>query len=367
MRTRITRGLAVLASAATLLAVGLGSPASAASDDPPVPYPVLGYQLSVDGANPAAIELESEVELEALLQNGFNVPALVHYRFSVHCYEGAEVQSPDMVVLVPPAPYIGGGVKVPVEYDITVPWDCVAQTNPLWGYNGYFYLETGRAEDDYNQASIIFFSIKLPEFTATPYQLQKKYKHAKVFDITANYNPAMGLVFGQALRDFVAAPGTLRVTGTYRGAPSILSYNPTDRRVVVQSIDGAFVTALRMSPTKLWHVQRDRALGGSGSNRSADESDVSAGSAGPTVYLALLEDFVEGRTTADQFEVGFLDAFRTDDVQHPAATSAVLDALFFPVDVYYGDPALRAEGDIDADQLKTAATAALASLGAAVN
>ncbi|MFD0972922.1 colicin D domain-containing protein [Plantactinospora endophytica] len=357
----------MLTSAVVLLTAGLGTPARASSDDPPVPYPLLSYQLSVDGANPGAIELGSEVELEARLQNLFNVPALVHHRFSVNCYEGAEVQSPDLTVLVPPAPYIGGGVRVPVEHDLTIPWDCVAQTNPLRGYNGNFYLETGRAEDDYNQSAIIFFSIKLPEFTATPLQLQKKYKHAKDFDITANYNPAMGPVYEQALRDFIAAPGTLRVTGTYHRAPSILSYNPTDRRVVVQTIDGAFVTAFRMSPRHLWHVQRDRALGGSGGNFSADGSEVSAGSAGPTAYLVLLEDFVTGRTSADQFEVGFLDAFRTDDVQHPEATSAVLDSLFFQVDVYYGDPALRAEGDIDADQLETAAIAALASLGVAVN
>lgn len=367
MRIRITRWWVALASAVTLITTGLGSPASAASDDPPLPDPILAYQLTVDGANPRAIVLESEVELEAVLQNGANYPALVHYRFSVRCYNGAETYSPDMAVLMPPAPSPGAGVKVPVEYDITVPWDCRAQTNPLFGYNGYFYLETGKAEDDYNQASIVFFTIKLPALSATARQLQKKYKHAKDFGITVSYSPANALVFEQALKDFIATSGTYRVTGTYHNAPAILNYNPTDRKVVVQRIDGSLVTAFKMSPTQLQYVRSKRSLGGPASTLAETATGVSSGAAAPTAYLTLLDDLVAGRTTADGFEAGYLDAFRADEVKHPASTSAVLDALFFQVDRYYGDPALRDENDLDADQLKAGAAAALAALGVTVS
>jgi len=122
-----------------------------------------------------------------------------------------------------------------------------------------------------------------------------------------------------------------------------------------------------MSPTQQLYVERRRSLGGSGSTSADVEGDASTGLAAATTYLPLLDDFVAGRTTADVFEAGYLDAFRADEVNHPVATSTILNWLFFQVDVYYGDPALREEGDIDAAQLRTAASTALATLGAAVN
>lgn len=44
--------------------------------------------------------------------------------------------------------------------------------------------------------------------------------------------------FGKAIDNFVAAPSTVRVTGTYRGQSAILNYDLATRQVVVQRLAG---------------------------------------------------------------------------------------------------------------------------------
>ncbi|TWJ24391.1 colicin D domain-containing protein [Micromonospora endolithica] len=72
--------------------------------------------------------------------------------------------------------------------------------------------------------------------------------------------------FEAALHAFVAAPGTLRVTGTYTRMPDepvILNHNRTTRQVVIQkTATGEFVSGWTMSEAQLGYVVRDRRLGG---------------------------------------------------------------------------------------------------------
>lgn len=56
--------------------------------------------------------------------------------------------------------------------------------------------------------------------------------------------------------------GTVRVTGTYRGNPAILNYNPTTAQVVVQATDGTFISGWQMSPAQLQNVITRASLGG---------------------------------------------------------------------------------------------------------
>jgi hypothetical protein len=60
----------------------------------------------------------------------------------------------------------------------------------------------------------------------------------------------------------VTDSGTVRVTGTYRGNPAILNYNPTTAQVVVQATDGTFISGWQMSPAQLQNVITRASLGG---------------------------------------------------------------------------------------------------------
>lgn len=70
------------------------------------------------------------------------------------------------------------------------------------------------------------------------------------------------VAFERAVEQFVDDPSTVHVYGEYRGKNVILSYDVTSRLVVVQSVDGAFVSGWKMTPDQLMHVLKDRRLGG---------------------------------------------------------------------------------------------------------
>jgi hypothetical protein len=103
---------------------------------------------------------------------------------------------------------------------------------------------------------------ELPELLTNARQLQKKFKHAADFGVEGNYNPANAAAFEQKIREFLGAPGTTRITGTYRGDPAVLSYSPTTSQVVVQDASGNFVSAWKMTPAQLQHVIESGSLGG---------------------------------------------------------------------------------------------------------
>lgn len=102
----------------------------------------------------------------------------------------------------------------------------------------------------------------LPRLAADAKQLQKKFKHAKDFGVEGNYSASNAQRFEQALHDFMDAPGTTRIRGTYHGQPAILSYSSKTGQVVVQDASGNFVSAWKMSPAQLQHVMTSGSLGG---------------------------------------------------------------------------------------------------------
>jgi Colicin D/Pretoxin HINT domain len=67
-----------------------------------------------------------------------------------------------------------------------------------------------------------------------PKNLQHTYnKHASDFGITDNWNKANGQKFEQTIRDFVDAPTTVGLPGTYRGNPVTHFFDPSTHQDVM--------------------------------------------------------------------------------------------------------------------------------------
>ena len=103
---------------------------------------------------------------------------------------------------------------------------------------------------------------ELPGLSATQAQLEAKFKHAADFGVAEARGAEGFSAFGKAVDAFVTDSGTVRVTGTYRGNPAILNYNPTTAQVVVQATDGTFISGWQMSPAQLQNVITRASLGG---------------------------------------------------------------------------------------------------------
>jgi hypothetical protein len=101
-----------------------------------------------------------------------------------------------------------------------------------------------------------------PALTTTTAQLESKYKHAKVFGVTAARGRAGFKAFESALVDFLAEPTTVRILGTYRRERVILSYNRESKLIVIQSTSGELVSAWEMTPGQALHVISKGSLGG---------------------------------------------------------------------------------------------------------
>ena len=81
-----------------------------------------------------------------------------------------------------------------------------------------------------------------------------------------------------------------------------------------------------------------------------------------TEYLNLIEGFVDGRVGVSEFETRYLALFKSDATFWPEPTYQVLNTLFLDVDAYYPDPAIRGPDDVDEEELRRRAAAALAEL-----
>ncbi|MDH6465970.1 hypothetical protein M2302_006173 [Micromonospora sp. A200] len=85
----------------------------------------------------------------------------------------------------------------------------------------------------------------------------------------------------------------------------------------------------------------------------------------PTVYphLAVIRAFVDGRLTAAEFEVAYLNLFKYDPHLHGEAVARSLERLFTEVDEFVADPDLRARvGGSDEVTLRRVAKETLARL-----
>jgi hypothetical protein len=93
--------------------------------------------------------------------------------------------------------------------------------------------------------------------------LQTHYKHAKHFGVTGNWNKNSVDEFDDALRRFVAAPGTVRIDGTWHKQPAII-YADYDRRLtLVCHPDGRYWTAQPSTAGQYWWLWYTHRLGGS--------------------------------------------------------------------------------------------------------
>lgn len=79
-------------------------------------------------------------------------------------------------------------------------------------------------------------------------------------------------------------------------------------------------------------------------------------------YVLLINQFVSGSISTSQFEVSYLDMFKSEKKEFPQDTYNVLNELFSDVDAYCGDPCLRDDEDLDDEQLLSRATEALKKL-----
>ncbi|MGA8788852.1 MAG: colicin immunity domain-containing protein [Paenarthrobacter sp.] len=79
-------------------------------------------------------------------------------------------------------------------------------------------------------------------------------------------------------------------------------------------------------------------------------------------YAVLLRLLVDDRITADEFEALFLPLYKGDSTKWPEEIYEILDQLFYAVDDYNRDPALR-DNDVDEKELTSRATLALGELG----
>lgn len=81
-------------------------------------------------------------------------------------------------------------------------------------------------------------------------------------------------------------------------------------------------------------------------------------------YIALIESFLDGRSSPLTFEREYLEKFKGDGTDWPEAEYEVLNELFSDVDAFCADLELRDPGDLDEEQLKQRARKALERLSA---
>ena len=94
-----------------------------------------------------------------------------------------------------------------------------------------------------------------------PSQLQAKFKHAKFFGITGNWNKANAARFRQALEDHVSSPTTRVIRGTYHGQEVIHHYNPATQLNVMTDLNGNFISGWKLSPKQIEHLLNTGSLG----------------------------------------------------------------------------------------------------------
>jgi hypothetical protein len=81
------------------------------------------------------------------------------------------------------------------------------------------------------------------------------------------------------------------------------------------------------------------------------------------IYVELLQRFVDGRMTADEFEAAYLDFHRRYREPESDAIFEPLNELFYAVDDYHPDPEVQMEtGAIDAEALRRRANDVLQRL-----
>lgn len=79
-------------------------------------------------------------------------------------------------------------------------------------------------------------------------------------------------------------------------------------------------------------------------------------------YILLITQFVTGEISASQFEIAYLDMFKSENDELPEYVYNALNNLFSSVDAYCGDSELRDDEDLDDGELVAKAKEALENL-----
>lgn len=93
-------------------------------------------------------------------------------------------------------------------------------------------------------------------------QLQKKFKHAKYFGVTGNYNATNAAKFQSVIEAHIANPATKVIQGTYRRQSVTHFVNPQTRLNVIQDASGKFLSGWKLTAVQLKHVLSTGKLGG---------------------------------------------------------------------------------------------------------
>jgi hypothetical protein len=82
-------------------------------------------------------------------------------------------------------------------------------------------------------------------------------------------------------------------------------------------------------------------------------------------YLELLQQFVAGDVSADEFEERYLPTYLGDESDHPYDVFLIIDRFFAEVDAYVGEERLRdpASGDLGPEELRERARELLSRAG----
>lgn len=80
-------------------------------------------------------------------------------------------------------------------------------------------------------------------------------------------------------------------------------------------------------------------------------------------YRDLLDRFVAGAISADEFEPAYLDVYLNDNAVPATAVFDVVDGFFAAVDAYVPEGTERGPDDLDADQLRSKARDLLRATG----
>ncbi|MDJ0395022.1 colicin D domain-containing protein [Rhodococcus sp. G-MC3] len=92
------------------------------------------------------------------------------------------------------------------------------------------------------------------DLTVDRKQVEKKFKHAEAFGIETPKGSAGFDEFAQALKDFSSNPSTQHLDGVYRGDPCIINVDPISKLVVVQRLDGSFLSGWKLGEDQLASV-----------------------------------------------------------------------------------------------------------------
>lgn len=79
-------------------------------------------------------------------------------------------------------------------------------------------------------------------------------------------------------------------------------------------------------------------------------------------YIELISRFIRGQISAKKFEEDYLELFKSDGTIREESVFLILDRLFSDVDMYFSDPEIRGDHDLNDEELLSAAKRAYARL-----